>query len=73
MTMEQFKEAIEIISVYHSSTVKINTPKDHFVGDMGKLNFRLHIVECVPAVINTLISAGFSLSMTADGLCVNKY
>lgn len=72
MTMEQFKEAIEVISVHHSSTVKINTPKGHFVGDMGKLNFRLHIVECVPAVINALISAGFSLSMTSDGLMVSK-
>ena len=72
MTLEQFNEAIQIVSVYHSSTVKINTPKDNFVGDMGDKTFRLHVVICVPAVIYKLVAAGFQLSMTPDGLLVNK-
>lgn len=72
MTLEQFNEAIQIISVHHSSTVKINTPKGNFVGDMGEKTFRLHIVNCVPSVVNRLISAGFLLNMTNDGLQVDK-
>lgn len=72
MTLEQFNGAIQIISAKHSSIVKINTPKNGFVGDMGSGFFRLHITECVPAVVNDLIAAGFMLSMTADGLMVDK-
>lgn len=72
MNIEQFNEAIKIISVQHSSVVKINTPKNNFVGDLGDKNFRLHIIECVPAVVNKLIGAGFSLCMTKDGLLVTK-
>lgn len=72
MTLEQFNEAIQIISVKHSSTVKINTPKNGFVGDMGQKFFRLHIVECVPSVVSDLVRAGYMLNMTADGLMVDK-
>lgn len=73
MTMEQFNEAIQIVSVQHSSTIKINSPKSGFVGDLGKTNFRLHILRSVPAVVNDLVAAGFSLCMTEDGLFVDKY
>lgn len=72
MNIEQFNEAIKIISVQHSSVVKINTPKNNFVGDLGDKNFRLHISKCVPAVVNKLIGAGFYLCMTEDGLLVDK-
>lgn len=72
MSIEQFNEAIQIISVNHSSVVKINTPINRFVSDMGQTFFRLHIIECVPAVVNNLIEADFMLSMTADGLMVEK-
>ncbi|MBE6234782.1 MAG: hypothetical protein E7112_00935 [Bacteroidales bacterium] len=73
MTLEQFNEAIQIISVQHSSTVKINSPRGNFVGDLGVTNFRLHVIKSVPAVIKDLAAAGFSLSMTEDGLFVDKY
>jgi hypothetical protein len=73
MTLEQFNEAIQIISVQHSSTVKINSPRTSgFVGDLGKTYFRLHIINSTPAVIHDLVAAGFSLSMTEDGLLVAK-
>ena len=73
MTLENFNQAMLIISAHHSSTVKINTPKNHFVGDLGEKDFRLHVSKCVPAVVEKLILSGFSLSMTDDGLLVDKY
>lgn len=72
MTLEQFNEAIQIVSVHHSSTVRINTPKNNFVGDMGEKTFRLHITKCVPSVVSALVIKGFHLSMTEDGLMVDK-
>ncbi len=72
MTLENFNDAILIISGHHSSVVKINTPKNDFVGDLGDKTFRLHISKCVPSVVNKLVNAGFMLSMTEDGLMVDK-
>lgn len=72
MNIEQFNEAIQIVSAHHSSIVKINQPRNSFVGDLGDKIFRLHLVECVPSVVNKLIAAGFSLCMTPDGLHVDK-
>ncbi len=72
MTREQFEMAISLISQFHSTKVSINLPRNHFVGDIGKKEFRLHITECCPAVIDTLKNGGFMLEMTPDGLQVNK-
>lgn len=72
MNFDQFNTAILIISGNHSSIVKINTPKDRFVGNMGTSEFRLHITQCVPSVIDKLVKAGYMLSMTEDGLLVDK-
>lgn len=73
MTLENFSQAIQIISGQHSSVVKINTPKNGFIGDLGDKDFRLHVSKCVPSVVDILVAAGFSLSMTDDGLLVDKY
>lgn len=72
MTSEQFTNAIKIISKHHSSVVKINTPKNGFAGNLGETEFRLHITQCVPSVVNRLVEAGYMLSMTEDGLMVDK-
>ena len=73
MNIEHFSEAIQIVSAYHSSLLRINKPKNSFVGNLGATEFRLHIVECVPAVVDSLVKAGFALSMTPDGLLVERY
>lgn len=72
MTHEQFNDAMDIIARHHTTNVSINLPKDHFVGNIGTSEFRLHITECVPSVINELVAAGFMLDMTPDGLRVDK-
>ena len=72
MTSEHFTNAIKIISKRHSSVVKINTPKNGFAGHLGETEFRLHITQCVPSVVNRLVEAGYMLSMTEDGLMVDK-
>ncbi len=63
---------MKIIVHHHSTKVSINLPKNHFVGDVGQSEFRLHITECVPSVVNKLIDAGFMLNMTPEGLEVDK-
>lgn len=73
MTQENFNEAILIIAGHHSSVVTINAPKNNFVGDLGDKKFRLHVNRCVPKVIEELSLSGYSLSMTDDGLLVDKY
>lgn len=72
MTREQFNDAMDIIARHHTTTVSINLSKDHFVDKIGTAEFRLHITDCVPSVINKLVAAGFMLDMTPDGLCVDK-
>lgn len=72
MTREQFNGAMDIIVCHHTTKVSINLPKGNFVGNIGTAEFRLHITECVPSVINNLVAAGFMLDMTPDGLRVDK-
>lgn len=35
MTLEQFNNAMAIIAQHHSTEVKINMPKNRFVGNLG--------------------------------------
>lgn len=72
MTREQFNEAMDIIVRHHTTKVSINLPKNNFVGKIGQTEFRLHITDCVPSVINNLVHAGYMLDMTPDGLSVDK-
>lgn len=69
---KDFTNALEIISKHHSTELAINTPRNNFVGNMGQMEFRLHIKKCVPAVINNLIKEGFILSMGPEGLEIDK-
>lgn len=72
MTKEQFNEAVNIISRHHSTQMNINAISKHFVGNIGSTIFRLHITRCVPSVVKELIGHGYLLSMTPEGLEVDK-
>lgn len=72
LNSKDFTTALEIISKDHSTELAINTPRNNFLGNMGKSEFRLHIKRCVPSVINKLIQAGYLLNMGPEGLGVNK-
>lgn len=69
---KDFTTALEIISKDHSTELAINTPKNNFVGYMGQTEFRLHIKNCQPSVVNNLIKAGYILNMGPEGLEVDK-
>lgn len=73
LNFKDFITALEIISKHHSTELVINTPSNNnFVGYIGRSKFRLHLKECVPAVINSLIKEGFILKMGPEGLEVIK-
>lgn len=72
MTREQFDKAMEIIVRYSSTRIVINMPEDDSANNAGKGILRLHITKCRPSVINRLISADYTLSMTPEGLYVDK-
>ncbi len=71
MNAANFQKAITIIACHHSGEVKINTPINDFVGNLGTSDFRLHITKCVPAVVDELIAQGFMCNMDKDGLLVD--
>lgn len=73
LNSKDFITAMEIISKYHSTELAINTPINNLVGYMRQSEFRLHLKECVPGVINNLIKEGFILSMGPEGLEVGKF
>lgn len=72
LNSKDFTTALKIISKHHSTELAINTPSNNFVGYMGQSEFKLHLKECVPSVINSLIKEGFILSMGPEGLEVDK-
>lgn len=72
MTREQFNEAVKIIACHNSTQVNVNAVAKHFVGDIGSVVFRLHITRCVPSVVKDLVEHEYLLSMTPDGLQVDK-
>jgi hypothetical protein len=71
LNSKQFIEAMEIISISHSSVLKINRVAGETVRE-GVDSVRLEIVECVPAVINRLRDAGYMLGMTNGVMTVDK-
>lgn len=71
MNVEQFTKAINIISEHHSVEVKMNSPINGFVGDLGTKYFTIHITQCPPAVVRKLVGEGYRLGMTANGLSVD--
>ena len=56
MTREQFNKAMAIIAQHHSTEIKINMPKNHFVGDLGTTKWTIHITSCCPSVVTKLVS-----------------
>lgn len=72
LNSKDFTTAPEIISKYHSTELVIDTPSNNSVRYTGQSKFRLHLKECVPAVISSLIKEGFILSMGPEGLEVYK-
>lgn len=72
MTQEQFNEAMAVIGYYHSTQLKINMPKNGFVGDLGRGEFTIHISRGCPGLMKALLRAGFSLCMDDVGLEVSK-
>jgi len=72
LTQKDFIQALSIISDYHTTQILINKPKDSFV-DTSSEKVRLEIIDCVPAVINQLKRAGYSLSMNSGKLLVDKW
>lgn len=69
MKPEYIAEAISIISKSNSIKVSFNVP----VKDNYSHIYAILIHESNASVINHLINAGFSLSMTTKGLSVDKF
>ena len=72
LTLKQFQEAIAIIGQYHSTEIKINTPKNNFVGELGRTQYRIHITKCCAGLTKALHKAGFYIDMGEDGMNVFK-
>lgn len=67
MKLTNFLKAMEIMSTNHSTQLFINKPYGNNVGDLGVTNYNIRIKDCCASVMNNLVDAGFTLSMT-DGL-----
>lgn len=67
MKKVNFMAAIDIIGNSHSNNIIINKV---LANQQVPKNLTIHIVDCVPAVINKLIEAKFSLSMDNGFLSV---
>lgn len=72
LTLKQFQEAIAIIGQYHSTEIKINTPKNNFVGDLGRTQYRIHITKCCAGLTKALHKASFDIDIDEDGMNVFK-
>ena len=72
MTQEHFNTAIDIIARHHSTTVHINGTLNHFVENIGSMNYTIHISKCAPSLINDFVHNGYLLEMTANGLRIDK-
>ena len=73
LNKKQFMDAIEIISLHHTTKLSLNLPEDDFVGGIGYTKFNIYITQCCPTVINNLKNEGFMLRMSGKkGLEVDK-
>lgn len=69
MKTEDFNKALAIITSNNRIKVSFNTP----ITDNYSNVYQILIHESNAAVINKLVAEGFSLSMNAKGLSVDKY
>ena len=72
LSLNQFQEAIAIIGQYHSTEIKINTPRNGFVGELGRTQYRIHITKCSAGLPKALHNGGFDINMDEDGMHVFK-
>ena len=72
LDLAQFNEVMSIISHHHSTTIKLNMPIKHFVGDLGTTKYRIHITKCCAGLSKDLHHAGYSLDMDENGMNVFK-
>ena len=72
LTLKQFQEAIAIIGQYRSTEIKINTPKNGFVGDLGRTLYSIHITKCCAGLTKALHKASFDIDMDEYGMNVFK-
>jgi len=71
MKTNELLKAIEILSLHHSNEVIINKVSNNgSIGNLCSGEPSLHVVNCVPAAINELLKAGFTLSMDHGFLSV---
>lgn len=73
MNREKFLAAIEIISKFHTTEMRINKPKSNFVGDLGTSKFTIHITKNCVGCTTALQEAGYKLSMDEWGMEVDHY
>lgn len=73
MKIADFNKAIEILTAHHSSEIQINRCAENQQVSPILASPTIHITKCVPAVVSELIAQGFSLSMSAGALKVDKY
>ena len=69
MKTEDFNKALSILTSNNMIKVSFNTP----ITDNYSNVYQILIHESNATVINKLIAEGFSLSMNAKGLSVDKY
>lgn len=62
LTQEQFNDVMHIVSLYHSTHIKVNMQKDNFVGNLATL-YSIHITKCCASLTKALHSAGYDLEM----------
>jgi len=73
MKVEDFLEAIKIISKKHSTKLEINHVEPN--GQVSKFleSPTISITDCCASVINELKDAGYSLSMKDGKTILNRY
>lgn len=69
MKPEHFADALTLITMSNSIKVSFNVPVDNHISH----KYAILIHESNASIINQLVAAGFSLSMTPKGLAVDKY
>lgn len=69
MKPEYLADALSLITMSNSIKVSFNVPVNNHISH----TYAILIHESNASIINQLIAAGFSLSMTPKGLAVDKY
>ena len=71
MEKQDFLTTLNIISENHTTKIVINKA-DGFVGELGKTEFTIHLIDCCASVVDKLKKADYMLSMNKGYLLVHK-